>query len=67
MKEEAHKVPTPYMRSFYTQSDILAQKCSIKVMFKVNHYTYCTTGQYISQATVLLLEKLLKGFLATHR
>lgn len=55
------------MRSFYTQSDILAPMYSIKEVFKVNHYTYCTPQQHISQATVLLLETFLNGFTATHR
>lgn len=45
---------------------MLALKYSIKEVFKVSHYTYCATQLHISQATVLLLETLLKGFIATH-
>jgi len=67
MKEGAQKVSIPYRKSFYTESDILAPKYSIKEVFKVNHYTDCTPQQHISQATVLLLEMLLKAFIATHR
>lgn len=66
MKGGAHKVSIPYMRSFYRQSDMLALKYSIKEVFKVSHCTYCAPQLHISQATVLLLETLLKGFIATH-